>query len=180
MGLIRDRFPLIADQEGIWDGEYVHLDAEHREIDRHASRLVCRIFDADTGEAARLSQSNIYTWPDGTREVRFFEGRLRGDRFWIDNELIDGWTAPVDLDETGRTLMVAWVRRNDPGFRFYELITMSEDGERKNRTWHWYRDGRLFQRTLINERRVSRDWMPFDAERLYAHHPRAPLADDED
>jgi hypothetical protein len=176
MGLIRERFPLIAEQEGIWDGEYVHLDAEHREIDRHAARLVCRIFDGDREERARLVQSNIYTWPDGTREVRFFEGHLRGDRFWMENERIDGWAAPVDLDETARTLMVSWVRSDDPGFRFYELITMSEDGERKNRTWHGYREGCLFRRTLIDERRVSRDWTPFDTEEFYAHQPRAPLA----
>jgi len=169
--IIREKLPLVADQEGVWDGEYVHFDAEHREIDRHRSRLVCRLFDGADGEA-RLVQSNIYHWDDGSREIRYFDGVFRDDRIWISNELIDGWTASIGLDETGRSLMVAWVRVAEPDFRFYELITMAEDNDAKNRTWHWYRNGRLFQRTLINEVRVAHDWKPFDSDELYRFHAR--------
>ena len=111
----------------------------------------------DIGEA-RLAQTNIYDWADGSREIRYFDGVFRGDRVWIDNVNITGWTAAVSLDETNRTIMVGWVRAGEPDFRYYEMITVAEDEEAKNRTWHWYRKGRLFQRTIINEKRVSRDW----------------------
>ena len=91
MGIITETQPLVADQAGVWDGEYVHLDADSREIDRHASRLVCRLEDGPDG-VARLSQTNIYTWADGSREIRYFDGTFSGDRVWIRNDLIDGWT----------------------------------------------------------------------------------------
>ncbi len=173
-GIITEKHPLLAAQAGVWDGEYVHLDADHREIDRHRSRLVCRLFDGPDGEA-KLNQSNIYTWPDETREIRYFESVYRDDRLWMENSLIKGWSGEIALDETKRTIMVGWVRAGEPDFRFYEIITVAEDGDAKNRTWHWYRKGRLFQRTLINETRTAHDWQPYDSDDLYAHRPRGPV-----
>ena len=172
MGIIANTMPLVAAQAGVWDGEYVHFDAEHREVDRHRSRLVCRLFDGEDGEA-RLAQTNIYEWGDGTKEIRYFDGAFRGDRVWIDNVNIECWSAEVALDETHRTILVGWVRAGEPDFRFYELITVAEGGDAKNRTWHWYRKGRLFQRTLINEVRVSQDWQAYDDPAYYAFRPRA-------
>lgn len=171
-GLIAATMPLVAEQAGVWDGEYVHLDADHREIDRHRSRLVCRLHDGADG-AARLAQTNIYDWADGSREIRYFDGVLRGDRIVIANVNIDGWVAPLAVDATDRTIMVGWVRAGEPDFRYYEMITLAEDGDHKNRVWHWYRKGRLFQRTLINEARISRDWQAHDSPDYYAFRPRA-------
>jgi hypothetical protein len=173
LGIISESLPLVADQAGVWEGEYVHLDASHRIIDRHKSRLICRLSDGADG-VAKLSQTNIYTWADGTQELRYFDGTFRGDRVWISNELIDGWTGQVGLDPTGRTIMVGWTRAHEPDFRYYEMITVAEDGEAKNRTWHWYRKGRLFQRTVINENRITRDWRKFDDPAFLRNHPRGP------
>jgi hypothetical protein len=174
LNIIAEKQAIVADQEGVWDGEYVHLDENHNIIDRHQSRLVCRLNDGPDGEA-RLSQTNIYSWDDGEQEIRFFEGIYRGDRLWIENELIDGWTSAVSLDATNRTIMVAWTRAAEPDFRYYELITVAEDGDAKNRTWHWYRKGRLFQRTVINEVRVSRNWKSYDDPSYYEFRAKAPI-----
>jgi hypothetical protein len=173
MGAIAETMPVIAAQAGVWEGEYVHIDAAHREIDRHASRLICRVEDGPDG-AARLIQSNIYDWADGTREVRYFEGVLAGDRIRIANENIEGSVSPLAMDETARTIMVLWVRTGAPDFRFYEMITVSEDGLAKNRTWHWYQKGRLFQRTLINEVKISEDWQAHDDPAFHRYCPRGP------
>lgn len=172
MQIIAERQPIVADQAGVWEGEYVHFDADHRLIDRHKSRLICRLQDGADG-VAKLSQTNIYTWPDDTQEIRFFDGTFEGDRVWIKNDLIDGWTGAVEMDPTGRTILVGWVRAHEPDFRYYEMITVAEDGNAKNRTWHWYRHGRLFQRTLINENRVSRDWGAYDDPSYYSFSPRS-------
>ncbi|MEL7297961.1 MAG: DUF3598 domain-containing protein [Pseudomonadota bacterium] len=172
--IITNTQSIVADQAGVWEGEYVHLDADHREIDRHQSRLVCRLYDGEDGDA-RLSQTNIYTWPDGQRETRFFEATFREDRLWIENDLMSGWTGAIDFDETKRTIMVGWTRKSEPDFRYYEMITVAEDGDSKNRTWHWYRNGRLFQRTLINESRISRDWQAFDEPTYYHFQPRGSM-----
>jgi hypothetical protein len=172
-GEIARTMPIIAAQVGVWMGEYVHLDAGHREIDRHKSTLICRLFDGPDGEA-RLAQTNIYDWADGTREIRYFDGRLQGDRINISNENISGWVAPLAMDETERTILVLWTRAGAPDFRYYEMITVAEDGKAKNRTWHWYDKGRLFQRTIINEDHVSPDWQAHDDPAFYAYRPRAP------
>lgn len=172
MQVIAERQPIVADQAGVWEGEYVHLSADHHIIDRHKSRLICRLQDGPDG-VAKLSQTNIYTWPDDTQEIRFFDGTFEGDRVWIKNDLIDGWTGAVDMDPTRRTILVGWVRAHEPDFRYYEMITVAEDGNAKNRTWHWYRNGRLFQRTLINERRLSRDWRAYDDPSYYSFKPRS-------
>ena len=84
------------------------------------------------------------------------------------------WVAPLAMDETQRTIMVAWTRAGQPDFRYYEMITVAEDGLAKNRTWHWYEKGRLFQRTLINEDYVTADWQALDDPAYYAFQPRAP------
>lgn len=172
MGVISDTMPLIASQAGVWEGEYVHLGADHVVIDRHQSRLVCRLLDDEDGQA-RLAQTNIYDWADGTREIRYFDAVCRGDRLWVDNVNIDGWVAAIPFDATDRTIMVAWTRAGEPDFRYYEMITVAEDGNAKNRTWHWYRKGRLFQRTVINEVRISEDWRAYDDPSYYEFRPRA-------
>lgn len=169
---IANAIPLLTHHLGVWEGEYVHFDADHREIDRHSSRLLCR-FAVEPDGTEKLVQTNIYNWPDGSREIRFFEGRLSGGRILISNENIDGWVAALEGDETERTVMVLWTRVGAPDFRYYEMITLSEDGQSKNRTWHWYDKGRLFQRTLINEHYAGPDWQAHDHPDFYAYRPRA-------
>ena len=173
VSIIADKQAVVADQAGVWEGEYVHVDANHNVIDRHQSRLICRLHDGPDGEA-RLSQSNIYTWASGEQEIRFFDGVFRKDRLWIRNDLIDGWTSAITLDDTQRSIVVVWTRPSEPSFSYFEMITLSEDGNAKNRTWHWYRKGHLFQRTLINEKRISRDWQSHDDPSYYQFRPRGP------
>ena len=38
------------------------------------------------------------------------------------------------------------------------MIQLSDCGTLRNRVWHWYKKGVLIQRTLIDEKFVSRDW----------------------
>ena len=40
---IREEMPVLARHEGVWDGVYTYFDSQDREIDRHKSRLFCRI-----------------------------------------------------------------------------------------------------------------------------------------
>ena len=152
---IKKLFPLLARHEGVWDGVYRYYDAQGDKIDEHRSRLVCRFptegeFDYD--------QSNHYSWPDGRKEVRGFPAVAAGDRIVFKSDLIDGWAADVGLDSSHRTTMLHWVRKDAPDAYLYEMIQISDCGNYRSRVWHWYREGRLFQRTLIDEHKVSSDW----------------------
>lgn len=152
---IKRAMPLLARNEGVWDGYYRYTDAEGNKIDEHRSRLVCRFPDSGPHP---YHQTNHYTWADGRTEVRDFPADYRDGRIWFDNELIYGWAAEVGLDDHGRTLMLNWTRKGEPDLYLYEMIQMSDCGRYRARIWQWIKAGQIHMRTLIDETRVSDSW----------------------
>lgn len=169
MSDIKARMPLLARHEGVWDGIYRQLDADGNKTDQHRSRLVCRFPD---GGGHDYHQTNHYLWDDGRREVREFPAVLVGDRIVFRSALIDGWAADVGLDDKHRTTMLHWQRTGEPGLYLYEMIQLSDCGAFRSRVWHGYRDGRLVQRTLIDEHKVTADWRALRGESF----PGDPIA----
>ena len=155
MSEIKIAMPILARHEGIWEGWYRYYDAGGTKIDEHRSRLICRF--PDDGPFA-YHQTNVYQWEDGRHETRDFPAVYRDGRIWWDNELIAGWAAEVGLDEHKRSVMLHWVRKNEPGTYLYEMIQISDCGRFRQRVWQWIEGGRVRMRTLIDEERVSNDW----------------------
>lgn len=155
---LRQSMPLLARHEGVWEGWYRYYDANGEKIDEHKSRLLCRIRDDRD-----YHQTNLYRWADGRKETREFPATVRADRLIFSTE-IDGWAAAVDLDENARTMLLHWTRKNEPDLFLYEMIQISDDGLHRARVWHWFRNDRLFQRTLVDETRVTTDWEAWDGQ----------------
>lgn len=153
---LREAMPLLARHEGVWDGWYRHYDAQGNKIDEHKSRLLCRIRDD-----REYHQTNLYRWSDGKTDTRDFPAKIRDDRLWFDTD-IAGWAATVELDEDERTMMLHWTRKGEPDLYLYEMIQISDDGVARARVWHWFKNDRLLQRTLVDERRVSTDWASYE------------------
>lgn len=153
---LRQAMPLLARHEGVWDGWYRHYDAQGNKIDEHKSRLICRIRDD-----REYHQTNLYRWSDGTTDTRDFPAEICDDRLWFDTD-IAGWAATVELDEDERTMMLHWTRKGEPELYLYEMIQISDDGVARARVWHWFKNDRLLQRTLVDERRVSTDWASYE------------------
>lgn len=147
--------PVLARHEGIWEGMYRHYNADGEKIDEHKSRLVCRFPDDD---AKPYHQTNHYTWADGRTQVQEFIPTYKDGRIWFDDDKIYGWAADLELDQNGRMTVLSWVRPKEPGLYLYEMIQISDCGQKRARTWHWFKDDELFQRTLVNERKVSDSW----------------------
>ena len=151
---IRGAMPLLADNEGVWEGTYRHYDAATGKlIDQHLSRLFCRIT-----EDGNYYQTNYYFWPDGRTEIREFPAWYENGRIWWDNDLIKGWAAAMQPDDYNRSTCLNWTRTNEPGLYLYEMIQLSDDGKNRARTWQWFKDGKCFQRTLIDEVFITPDW----------------------
>lgn len=150
--------PLLARNEGVWEGYYRYFDPKGNKIDEHKSRLLCRIKDDRD-----YHQTNLYRWSDGSRETRDFPASIEGNRLILTTE-IDGWAAAVDLDEHQRTMMLHWTRKNEPDLYLYEMIQLSDDGKSRARVWQWFKNDRLMQRTLIDEVRIATDWQAFDGQ----------------
>ena len=160
---LKEKIPLIARNEGVWEGTYRHVDADGKPVDEHRSRLICR-FPTDDD----YHQTNHYYWPDGRTEVRDFPSRVEQNRLVFFTE-IDGWAAEVPLDDYNRTMMLYWKRKGDDTLYFYEMIQLSDCGLYRSRVWQWFRDGRLAQRTLIDEAKVADDWRAYEGlESTYA------------
>jgi hypothetical protein len=158
---IREDMPLLARHEGVWDGTYTYFNAKDEEVDRHSSRLFCRI--PDDGQYP-YHQTNYYTWADGRTDIRDFPATYRDGRIWWDNDLIVGWASAVPLDELGRTMMLYWQRTGDPSLYLYEMIQIADDGQSRCRTWHWIRNGMLETRTAIQETFVTKDWRSLEGQ----------------
>jgi hypothetical protein len=152
---LKQAMPLLATQEGVWEGWYRYFDADGNKIDEHRSRLVCRF--PDSGDLP-YHQTNHYTWADGRTEVRDFPATFRDGRLWFDNDLIYGWAAEEPLDSHHRTVLLHWVRKGEPGTYLYEMIQVSDCGRYRTRVWQWIQNGRTRMRTLIDEEKVSDDW----------------------
>jgi hypothetical protein len=145
---IREEMPLLARHEGEWEGTYTFVDPSGKIIDQHRSHLTCSFPDA--GEFPYL-QTNSYTWPDGRTEVIEFPAAYKDGKLWFDTERINGYCWEVDE----LAMVLKWTYVKDPSVTLYELILLDESGNNRTRTWHWRKDGVCFQRTLIDEKRVT-------------------------
>lgn len=160
---LRKEMPLLARNEGVWEGWYRYYDARTGKLtDEHRSRLLCR-FPVDG--PVPYHQTNYYFWEDGKFETRDFPAEYRDGRIWWDNELIKGWAAHMSPDDYNRSTCLNWVRQGEPDLYLYEMIQLSDDGKHRCRTWHWIKAGVCFQRTLIDEVFIRKDWQNMtDAE----------------
>lgn len=149
MSAWKAEFPILAKHMGEWEGQYIHLDAEGREIDRHKSHL--RMWEPEDG-SCDVIQVNTYTWPDRQEAIQF-NGVLKGRDIHFDNDRIVGRMNQWD----DLTIVLTWSYKDllKPGNYLYELIQLSRDGQQKVRTWHWMEDDRLIKRTIIKERKVA-------------------------
>lgn len=143
---IRTGMPVLARHEGEWTGEYVLLAPDSSVVDRHESHLICSF--PDTGEFDYFQQ-NIYTWSDGRVETNNFPAVYRDGRIWWDTERIAG--SAWEIDE--RTIMLTWTRKDMPGSYLYEMIQINAENNGRARTWHWFQEDRLVNRTCIRESR---------------------------
>ena len=46
------------------------------------------------------------------------------------------------------------------------MIQVSNNGNNRARTWHWFKNGILAKRTLIDEVKLTKDWSDFDGKIL--------------
>lgn len=145
---IRAKMPVMARHEGSWEGSYIYVNLSGAIVDRHKAELFCTF---PSEGAYPYYQINRYTWDDGRFEEIHFPGIYNNNRVWFDNERIKGSIWEIDR----RSLVLTWTRKDIPGSYLYELVQLSSDNNHRTRTWHWFKEDSCFQRTLIQETRVS-------------------------
>lgn len=134
--------------EGLWAGRYTHININADVLDTHTARVRCEF---PTSGPYVYIQHNHFIWEDGREHKAELPGVFKDGRLWWDTETFHGsaWEANDGI------ILLNLDRKDEPGARFFEMIVMGDTGEHRARTWHWFKDGKLFKRTLCDEWRIE-------------------------
>lgn len=82
---------------------------------------------------------------------RVFGASFRDGRLWWDTERLQGY----GWETEGGIVMLNLVHKTEADLRFTEMIELSGNGQKRARTWQWFRNGEPVRRTLCDEWRVG-------------------------
>ncbi|MBN3944104.1 MAG: DUF3598 family protein [Nostoc sp.] len=148
MSIMKTEMPLMARQEGEWSGSYTLVDTEGKILDKYTSHLSCKFIE---NPPYSYYQINRYKWPNGKQEEHHFPGLYRDKKVWFDTERLKGNAWEVD----DATIMFRFTFKKAPGAYLYEVIYLSPCNNYRFRTWHWFKNDQLYQRTLVQEERIK-------------------------
>lgn len=148
MSNIREEMPVLFRHAGDWVGTYTLIDNEGKILDKYNSHLTCQ-FPEDSPYP--YYQINRYQWPNGKQEEHQFPGTYRDKKLWFDTERIQGcaWEADDSI------IILHFTYKTMPEMSLYEMIAISPCNQHRARTWHWFKNNKLYQRTLIQEERMG-------------------------
>jgi len=140
----RTDMPAMLEHEGVWEGVYTHIDRDTKILDRHKARIHCEF--PNHGPYVYI-QHNHFIWEDGREHKATLPGTYSQGRLWWDLEAFKGsaWQTHDGL------ILLNLDRKDMPGARFFEIIAMGDTGRHRSRTWHWFKEGQLYKRTLCDE-----------------------------
>lgn len=148
MASIRDEMPVLARHEGEWAGTYTLIGVDGQRLDHHASHLTCQF---PSEGPYPYYQINRYTWDSGKQEEHQFPATYHDKTLWFDTDRIQGKAWEVD----DSTVILWFAYKSIPDFYLYEMIQISPCSNHRARTWHWFKQHQLYQRTLIQETRIQ-------------------------
>jgi len=157
---VRERLPVLARHEGVWDGMFRRVDATGKVTAEFSSRIIKR-FLPDEQWPKIYHQTNKYVLPDGTRQVIDTFGEYRDGKIHFESERVTGWQLDDPADPFHRSVFLYMVYKSDPDKYVYEMINISDDGKFRTRMTQFLKDGKTTSRTLIDEELVSRDWSKY-------------------
>lgn len=157
---VRERLPVLARHEGVWDGMFRRVDADGRIESEFQSRIIKR-FLPDENWPKIYHQTNMYDLPDGTKQIIDTFGEYQDGKIYFESERVDGWQLDDTADPFKRTVFLYMVYKSDPTQYVYEMINISDDGKFRTRMTQFLEDGKTTKRTLIDEHLVSRDWSSY-------------------
>jgi hypothetical protein len=150
MSIIKQKMPLLARHAGIWAGTYRFVTPQLEQLAQYDFRIKVS-FPDDAKGGITYRQESYYTYPDGREEELTFEADYTGAGLVEFSDRISGrmW----ELDDT--TIYLKFRFDDQPGVDVCEMIQLAANNNDRARTWHWFKDGKLFQLTLVDEHRES-------------------------
>ncbi|BAY29575.1 hypothetical protein NIES2107_14180 [Nostoc carneum NIES-2107] len=147
MSTIREGMPVLVRHEGEWVGTYTIVDNAGNILDKYESHLSCQFPEDSTYP---YYQINRYKWANGKQEEHQFPGTYKDKTLFFDTERILGKAWEID----DSTVILWFAYKTAPDMNLYEMIQISPDNNYRARTWHWFKNHQIYQRTLIQEERL--------------------------
>lgn len=149
MSIIRSKMPLLVRHEGTWAGTYRFITPQMQLLDQYDFRINA-LFPEDGKGGITYRQESFYTWPDGRKRELIFEGQYQNNSVVFEGR-IAGWIKEFD----DRTLNMRFWFDDQPGVDVLESIHLAKNNIDRGRTWNWFKNEKLFQITLVDEKRVA-------------------------
>lgn len=150
MSVIKQNMPVLARHEGIWEGTYRFITPHLQVVDQYDFHIEVS-FPDDTRGGTTYRQLSKYTWPDGRTGAIDFEAEYQDGAVVFDTDMISGRMWEID----DNTLYLTFGFPDQPGVCVCEMIQLADNNADRARTWHWFKDGKLYQLTLVDECRVA-------------------------
>jgi len=148
MSNIREGMPVLVRHAGDWVGTYTLVDTIGNILDTHQSHLSCQFPEDGTYP---YYQINRYTWSNGKKEEHHFPARYEDKKLLFDTDRLQGKAWEVD----DATVILWFAYKSFPDMYLYEMIQISPDNNYRARTWQWFKNYQVYQRTLIQEQKVG-------------------------
>jgi hypothetical protein len=162
--VISQRFPVMARHEGVWQGIHRKLDAAGNPTRSYRSTVIVRYMDAEP-DGTVMRQTDIHHFDDRPDEVIETTGCVEGNLIVFRTDRVDGFAG--DLNDPGQRACFVYldIKYIPGGASMYEMVEISPDGRSRHIGTQLLKDGRLLERTLIDEAKVSDDWTAWEAQR---------------
>jgi hypothetical protein len=157
----RSKLPEVARQQGVWRGMFRRYDADGKLTSEFPSEIIARVVNRDGKQV--YHQTNTYRPSNAPQQVIQSFGEIRDGRIWFSNERLEGWSADIAGDPSGRGSVIVMNYKDGSGTYVYEIVTRSDDGRRRSRATQYFKGGKLERRTLIDEEKITDDWAAYEA-----------------
>ncbi len=149
--IIEERMKVLARVKGRWRGTYLEQTPDGMEVDRYDFFLDIS-FPDEPGAAYR--QVTRYRWPDGRQVEHVFDaGFVETNGIpavtW-DHEIMSGRMFEID----DSTIQLRFSYKGAEQIQVQESMFVSPTGAHRMRTWHWFKGGEPYRKTIVQEHRV--------------------------
>jgi hypothetical protein len=149
---IATHMPVLYLVKGRWGGTYTETAPDGTPVDRY--RFALDISFPEDGDAA-YRQVTRYDWDDGRHVELVFDAAFAvidgQPSIWWDHEVMHGRLYEVD----DRTLHLRFAYKDGEGIEVQESMFVAPDGSSRMRTWHWFRHGVPYRKTIVDEWRTG-------------------------
>lgn len=145
---LAEAMPNMLRHAGEWDGIYRHIATDGSLLEEHRTWTRCEF--PESGPHAYV-QHNRLTWADGRTLERALCSTFRDGMLHCETDRVSGYV----WETREGAVMMRLDYKQEPGLWFIEMISLSDDGQSRARTWQWFKDGKPVKRTLCDEWRIA-------------------------